>query len=198
MQLNLTNLPPAILSNSFSILAHSSHLTLDKTACFTLTKSQDSFAKLDFALIKQADNYVGSSYFTEDGERDLLNCAPDSISLDYVQRLRSNILLFYMFLVEISYAGSDKIDQLLLVYDSEYSEVMMSFLAAYYVLKDEHPDEAVALSVSSNPSSSFDYPTVCFLDMMLECSQRLIEAVETYEVMDVVVTKSGLITEREF
>jgi hypothetical protein len=73
---------------------------------------------------------------------------------------------------------------------------MLSFLAGYYILRNEDPEEAVALTVVKNPTGCFDYPTICFLDMILGCSQKLIEAVETYEVMNVAVTKSGLIVER--
>lgn len=198
MQLSFTNLPPANLIKSFFIYANSSYLTYDKAACFTLIKEPEEINKLNFKLTVHANNYIGSSYFTENGERNVSNYTPDNINLDYVEKIHYNISLFYKFLVEVCYNNLNNVKQLLLIYDSDYSEIMLSFLAAYYLLKGEEPEEAVALSASSNPSVGFDYATICFLDMTLDCSQKLIEAVETYTVMDVVVTKSGLITEREY
>jgi hypothetical protein len=47
----------------------------------------------------------------------------------------------------------------------------------------------------SAPGAAFDYPTVCFIDLLLDCNQKLIEAVETFEVTGIAVTRDGQVIE---
>jgi len=194
MQLDLTNAPPVVLCRTFDIITHSQHVDLIHTACFAITSSKEHINKLPFKLVYCADTYEGTSYYDEDGFVNQDSLEPDTIQPDLLIKLQWNILLFYKFAVEASYTKD--LSQVVIAYDGEFADIAASFLAGYHVLRDESPEEAIALVALSHPYANFDYPTVCFLDLSLDCNQKLIEAAETYEVMEVAVTKSGQVIER--
>ena len=184
MHIDLSGNPAPTVHSTSLIYAHHEHLELSKVACYAITTSKQ-FKELPFELLVCTDNYADEE--TESVE-------PEDISLDCVNRLQHLILLFYKFTVDVAY--NKNINQVVIAHDTEYSKVAYSLMAGYYILIGEDPDEAVAMVAINNPMVFFDYPTICFLDLALECNQKLIEAVETYEVMEIAVTKKGLVVER--
>jgi hypothetical protein len=195
LSINLPNLPPAKLCTTFSLLAHSKHVDLTTVACFAITTSEEQIEKLDIGLLSIGDNYTDTDYFTEDGEVNQEVFFPETMSFDYGLSLRQNVLLFFKLLTDTNY--SPQLTEIYICYDVEYTNIAASLLAAYYIVKGVDAEEAIARTAVQHRNTYYDYATICFIDLILNCNNTLIEAVETYEVTDIAITRDGLVAERQ-